>query len=78
MLIDADGTLPRLGFGFGDCTIPARIAEVGPAQIQMFSEELPDHREPAEGRNQNGLFARCYVFRDGHVQMTFREPNRVY
>jgi hypothetical protein len=44
----------------------------------MFSEELLFHREPAEGVNVNGIFARQYCFRDGHVKFTFREPNRVY
>jgi prepilin-type N-terminal cleavage/methylation domain-containing protein len=78
VLIDNGGQLPRFGFGFGDCTNPARVGEVGPAEIQMFSEELPFHREPAEGRNVSGIYARNYVFRDGHTQMTFREPNRVY
>lgn len=78
VLIDGGGSLPLNGFGFGDCTIAGRTAQVGPAEIQMFSEELPYHREPAEGVNVNGIYARQYVYRDGHVKFGFREPNRYY
>lgn len=77
VLVDAGGLLPRVGFGFGDCGNPARAAEVGPAQIQMWSEELPFHREPHRGPFGN-IHARLIAFRDGHVQLMFREPNRVY
>jgi prepilin-type N-terminal cleavage/methylation domain-containing protein len=79
VLIDGGGRLPKNGWGFTDgCATAGASAAVGPAEIQMFSEELPFHREPAEGVNVNGILARQYCFRDGHVQFTFREPNRVY
>jgi prepilin-type N-terminal cleavage/methylation domain-containing protein len=76
VLIDNGGLLPRVGFGFGDCTNPARTGEVGPAQIQLWSEELPFHRQPHSGQFGN-IYARVYAFRDGHAKMMFIEPNRV-
>lgn len=77
VLVDAGGRLPRVGFGFGDCNNPARSAEIGPAEIQLWSEELPFHRTPAQGPFGN-IHARNICFRDGHVKILFREPNRVY
>lgn len=76
VLIDAGGRLPRVGFGFGDCNDPAKTAEVGPAQLQLWSEDLPFHRQPHGGIFGN-IYARVHGFRDGHAKMMFIEVNRV-
>jgi len=76
VLVDNGGRLPRVGYGFGQCNDPNLTAEVGPAQIQMWSEELPFHRQPHGGVFGN-IYARVYAFRDGHAKMMFIEPNRV-
>jgi len=77
VLVDAGGVLPRLGYGFGDCANPARTAQVGPARIQMWSEDVAFHREPQPGPFGK-IHARVIGFRDGHAKMYLREPNRVY
>jgi prepilin-type N-terminal cleavage/methylation domain-containing protein len=75
VLIDAGGMLPLLGYGFGDC--PTYCREVGPALLQMWSEDLPFHREPHEGPFGK-IHARVIGFRDGHAKLYLREPNRIY
>ncbi len=75
VLVDAGGDLPRLGYGFGNC--PAQCVQVGPARIQMWSEDLPFHREPHEGPFGK-IHARVIGFRDGHAKLYLREPNRIY
>jgi prepilin-type N-terminal cleavage/methylation domain-containing protein len=77
VLVDNGGSLPRVGYGYGDCADPAKTGQVGPAQLQLWTEDLPFHKDAIDGPFGK-LYGKVIGFRDGHAAMTHREPNRVY
>jgi prepilin-type N-terminal cleavage/methylation domain-containing protein len=74
--LEQGGTMPRSGYGMNAsaCAGTSSSTQVGPAELQVWAEDLPFHREPVDG--PGGQLGRIVGFRDGHVKFYRSDPTR--